>query len=189
MASLTEQAIDILDARPAGSYFQWGRELLKKLPNGDWRATKGTLQGEYASIDVVYALRPETIIAENRDFKLPTVVSNKITTAMRNKINARFAGRAEGLDGNKSWPKAEHGYAHALDVLRDYKIELDGVVNSMSFKPLSGTVRVNLAFTNAEDPFSPTPIENTMLIVSFAPRGYEGADRTETRFEVIAYLS
>lgn len=189
MSSPTERAIDILDARPAGTYFLWGRELLKKLQNGDWRATKGTLQGAYASIDVVYALGPETIIAENRDFKLPTVVSNKMTTAMKNKINARLAGRADGLDGNKSWPKAEHGYAHALEVLSDYGIELDGVVNSMGFKPMSGTVRANLAFTNVEDSFSPTSIINTMLIISFAPRGYEGADRTETRFEVIAYLS
>lgn len=189
MASLTERAIDILDARPVGTYFMWGRELLKKLPNGDWRATRGTLQGVYASIDVVYALRPETIIAENRDFKLPTVVSNKITPTMRNKINARLAGPADGLDGNKPWPKAEHGYAHALDVLSDYGIELDGVVNSMDFKPLSGRVRANLAFTNKEDSFSPTSIQNTMLIVTFAPRGHEGADRTQTRFEVIAYLS
>jgi len=105
----------------------------------------------------------------------------RLDSGTRRKANAGLI-RAK-LDGNGRFRKPEAAYSLALDVLRDYGIELGEMVSSHLFNPRpQGTVTVDLAFSNAEDPFSPEPITNTVLYLQY----------TELRdgvFEAVAYLS
>jgi hypothetical protein len=109
----------------------------------------------------------------------------KMDTKTRNKINSMLSNH--GLDGNKSFEKAERGYAAALDVLGYFGVEMDQVVNSHMFSQKKdghpqGSLTVDLAFSNKEDSFSPTPISNTMLVLSYYLKEND-------KFEVTAYLS
>jgi hypothetical protein len=88
----------------------------------------------------------------------------------------------EGLDGNKYFRKAQAGYSKAIEILQDYGIEMDEVVSSHHFSQPKGRFTVNLAMTNPDDIFSPIPITNSMLVVSF----YQ---MQSGKFEVITYLS
>lgn len=101
----------------------------------------------------------------------------------RTKAQVNRAFTRHGLDGNTYYAKAEHGYAKAVEIMGQFGIELDGIPNSMEFTRPSGRVSVDLAWTNQADPFSPTPISNSMLVVTFHKMDKTG------RFEVIAYLS
>jgi hypothetical protein len=97
----------------------------------------------------------------------------------------RLIGRVfklEGLDGNKYFRRAQEGYSKAIDVLQDYGIEMDEVVSSHLFNEPKGQFTVHLAETNPDDIFSPIPITNSMLAVSFH-------QMQSGKFEVIAYLS
>jgi len=103
----------------------------------------------------------------------------KLTPAIRNKVAREF--KKAGLDGNGRFVKPERGYVAALDILSKYGIELGGVVDSHRFKGDKGSVSVDLAWSNKEDPFSPTPM-TSMLALSF----YKLDD---DKYEVLAYLS
>lgn len=88
-----------------------------------------------------------------------------------------------GLDGNGRFVKPEKGYVAAVDVLSDFGIEIDEVVNTHSFaRRPSGSLHIALAFTNREDSFSPISIPDTELIISYH-------ELAPDRFEVLAYLS
>lgn len=90
--------------------------------------------------------------------------------------------KLEGLDGNKYFRRAQEGYSKAIDVLQDYGIEMDEVVSSHLFNEPKGHFTIHLAETNPEDIFSPIPINNSMLVISFH-------QMQSGKFEVIAYLS
>jgi len=101
--------------------------------------------------------------------------------ATRNKANNALI-RAK-LDGGGRFRKPDQAYSKALDVLSGFGIELGEVVSSHQFQARpSGTLRVDLAFTNQEDSFSPVEISNSILYLQY----------TELRdgvFEAVAYLS
>jgi hypothetical protein len=103
----------------------------------------------------------------------------KLTPSIRNKIAKDL--KKVGLDGNGRFRKPEEGYSKAVDVLGKYGIELDGIPDSHRFKGDKGSVTVDLAWSNKEDPFSPVSM-NSMLAVSF----YKLEDN---RFEVLAYIT
>ena len=109
-------------------------------------------------------------------------IPNKVDRRLREQINMALI--RSGLDGNGRFDRPEGGYVKALNVLADFGIELDGVVSSHQFsKSLENNmVRVDLAFTNPKDSFSPVQIQNSVLVVSFTKLG-------EHRYEAIAYLS
>lgn len=134
--------------------------------------------------------------AINAIYKLSRHINNLERSARRASKQARETARLdrkkrrlvnrvlnmEGLDGNTYFRKAQQGYAKAVDVLQDYGIELDEVVSSHLFNQSDGRFTVDIAFTNPKDIFSPIPITDSMLAISFheMPSG---------RYEVIAYLS
>ena len=104
----------------------------------------------------------------------------RLDNKLRRPIAAAF--KMEGLDGNGRFRKAQHGYMRAIEVLHDYGIEMDQIVSSHHFNQDSGNFTIRLAYSNPEDPFSPTSITNSMLALSF--------HKMETgKFEVLAYLS
>ena len=95
---------------------------------------------------------------------------------------ANDAMRRKGLDGNGRFEKPTRGYTLALDILGDFGIELGEVVSSHLFNRESGSLNVDLAFTNPADSFSPMQISNTMLHLQ-----YTRLD--DARYEVLAYLT
>jgi len=105
----------------------------------------------------------------------------RLDSGLRRQVNADLV-RAK-LNGNGRFRKPEEAYSKALDVLSTHGIELDEVVSSHMFKQRpGGTLKVDIAFTNDADPFSPTSITNSILYIQF----------TELRdgvFEAVAYLS
>lgn len=113
--------------------------------------------------------------------RMTAALSNKMDNQTKRRVLIAFKKR--GLDGNGRFDKAAHGYAVALDVLSDFGIELDEVVNSHHFLRPEGRLAVNIAFTNPEDSFSPISIQNSMLVLS-----WHRFDETG-KYEVLAYLS
>ena len=105
----------------------------------------------------------------------------RLDNGLRRKVNDKLL--RVGLDGNGRFRKPEQGFARAVEVMQEFGIEMDEVVSSHLFSPRpQGTVRVDLAFSNPSDPFSPESITNSMLVLSFF-------ELEKYRFEVIAYLS
>lgn len=87
------------------------------------------------------------------------------------------------LDGNGRFRKPEHAYNAALGVLSHFGIELDEVVSSHLFKQRpSGVLKIDIAYTNKEDSFSPVPISNSVLYIQYT-------ELREDLFEAVAYLS
>jgi len=100
---------------------------------------------------------------------------------VRQKANAKLS-RA-GLDGNGRFRKPEMAYSKALTVLSEFGIELGEVVSSHLFQARpSGTLNVDLAFSNPEDSFSPAAITNSVLHLQFT-------ELRKDHFEAVAYLS
>ena len=95
---------------------------------------------------------------------------------------ANDAMRRKGLDGNGRFEKPIRGYTLALGILADFGIELGEVVSSHLFNRESGSLNVDLAFTNPADSFSPMQISNTMLYLQYTRLDND-------RYEVLAYLT
>ena len=118
--------------------------------------------------------------------QLPCVIGSvvlssvKLDSTTRSRINNAL--ERTGLNGNGRYDRAQRGYAEAVDILANFGIELDGIVNSFEFTRPKGRVTVELAFTNQEDSFSPISIGNAMLVVQFERL-------RENAYEVIAYVS
>lgn len=117
---------------------------------------------------------------EPRD-KNPRLASVKLNNQFRREANRSLI--KAGLDGNGRFRKPELAYSMALHVLSTLGIEQDTMVSSHRFRERpSGALRVDLAFSNPSDPFSPEPISNSILYLQFTELGPD-------RFEAIAYLS
>lgn len=112
---------------------------------------------------------------------------------MTPKIRSEFGRRAKhvGLDGNGRFPSigralnAIHGILQEeYDVGGGVKMsmELDDVPSADLFRGDEGSRTLHLAF-KTEDPFSPLPIPNSMLVISWH------YIRERDNYEVLAYLS
>ena len=85
-----------------------------------------------------------------------------------------------GLDGNTRFRTPGEALSRASNALSEHGLEWDEVINSFQLKQPKGRMNVSLAFTNQEDPFSPTSVGNTALAFFW--------DTLETGIEAIAYL-
>ena len=108
------------------------------------------------------------------------VASAKLDAATRRKANAMLSRK--GLDGNRSFPKVGTGLAAIGEELTEFGLEWDTTLNAHLFMGDSGHTTLDIAFSNKEDPFSPTPISNSMVAVSWYKRETD-------KFEVTAYFS
>lgn len=124
--------------------------------------------------------RKQKEIAYSRRSSRKGPPEGKLDKATKDKANKQLA--ANGLDGNTYLEKSTSGYVKALNILSHFGIELGEIVDSFVFNKPSGRARVELAFTNKEDSFSPTAIWNTELIVTWH-------QMQSGKFESIAYLS
>jgi hypothetical protein len=112
--------------------------------------------------------------------RIAKVTSRKLDNRTKSAVNRMFNRR--GLDGNGRFKKGEHGLSKALEILSEVGIEPDGIANSHVFTRPSGRLTLDLAFTNTTDRFSPEPITNTMLVLTFH-------ELAKYQYEVVAYLS
>lgn len=117
------------------------------------------------------------------------LASGKITP----KIKAEFARRAKhlGLDGNGRFPSIGRAINAIHGALQDeydlggglkVSMELDDVPSADMFRGDDGSRTLHLAF-KTDDPFSPNPIGNSMLAISWH------YIKERDNFEVLAYLS
>ena len=104
---------------------------------------------------------------------------NRLDPSTRRRVNKAMQ---KVISGNEHYVKAQHGYVAAVEVLRDFDIELDDLIDSHVFNRDNSRARLHLAFTNLNDSFSPVPIKNAMLILAFYKRG-------EDDYEVTGYVS
>jgi len=109
-----------------------------------------------------------------------SVKAVSLDRSTRNRIAKQF--KRVGLDGNGKFRKPQDGYSRALGILSDFDIEMDDVPSSHLFNGDQGRLSIHLAFTNQEDSFSPIPIRNAMLVITFYKR-------MKDNFEVLAYIS
>jgi len=113
--------------------------------------------------------------------KVANRYQKRLDRKLKSLINRSF--ERIGLDGNSRFKTPQQGYSRAVDLMGEYGIELGDIPDPFDFKHRpTGSVRVDVAFTNQEDIFSPYAITNSMLIIQY----------TELRddvFEVIAYMS
>lgn len=105
---------------------------------------------------------------------------NKLETALRQSVNAHLI--KAGFDGNTPWPRLGQGLTHLTSVLSDEGIEVLSTFNSHLFMSDDGTVRMDIAFANAADPFSPVDIHNSILVIQYHKH-------QSGRYEIVSYLS
>lgn len=104
----------------------------------------------------------------------------KLDQRVKTKIIRAF--NKAGLDGNGRFRKPQQGYSKAVDILGDFDIEIDDIPSSHLFNRDEGSLTVHVAFTNPKDSFSPVPIDNSMLAITYYKRARDN-------FEVLAYMS
>lgn len=100
----------------------------------------------------------------------------------RTKSQATAALIKAGMDGNGRFRTLGEALSRAGDVLAQFGIEWGEVINSHSLNKPAGSVNVDLAKTNNEDPFSPADIANSRL-------AFQWYTLDNNQFEVVAYLS
>jgi hypothetical protein len=129
--------------------------------------------------------------------KLMVSIKNDKNILSRLAQQARTAGTGARLDNptkkrindqisrlikNRYFEKAQQGLAGILEIMANFDIELNDIVNSFVFTQPDGRMTQDLAFSNAEQPMAPVPIRNAMLVFSFH-------QMESGRFEITAYVS
>ena len=106
--------------------------------------------------------------------------SVKLDNATRQRIN--MALMKKGLDGNLAFQRIGQALNVIAEVLGDAGLEQDEVFSADRFRNDDGRANFNIALSNPIDPFSPTPVNNSALAITW--HKYESG-----RYEVLAYLS
>ena len=133
-------------------------------------------KGDYRLASVKRLVRAYT-----KDSKVANRYQKSLDRKLKSFINRSF--ERIGLDGNGKFNTPQQGYSRAVDLMGEYGVELGEIPNSFDFKPRpTGVIRVDVAFTNQEDIFSPYEITNSMLVIQYT-------ELREDVFEVIAYMS
>lgn len=109
--------------------------------------------------------------------KTPT---KKVTPKLRSQINDKLD--AKGFGGRERWRTPGNALAEAFEVLSQFGIESDEIVHSFALRNPSGTMNLQIAWTNNDDPFSPQPIRDAALFFTWTVlrEGY---------VESVAYIS
>lgn len=104
----------------------------------------------------------------------------RLDTGAKRRINADLV-RA-GFGGKRKFRKMGEAVNVALGILGDHGLEQDEVVSADKFRQPSGHTTIHVALSNAEDPFSPESISNSMLALQWS-------ELRPGVVEVIAYMS
>ena len=112
--------------------------------------------------------------------RLVRKASATLTSQQRRAVNQALV-RA-GLDGTVPWPRLGQALNEIGDVLAKNGLGHD-TMSADRFRGTDGSARLDIEFINKADPFSPIPIPNSILVVTYHQFEETG------RWEVIAYLS
>lgn len=106
--------------------------------------------------------------------------SAKLDRALKSAVNSDLL--QSGFDGTFMWPRLGQALNEIGEVLAKNGISHD-TMSADRFRGNDGQATLDIEFTNEADPFSPTPITNSMLVVTYHEFKETG------RWEVVAYLS
>jgi hypothetical protein len=110
-----------------------------------------------------------------------SAASGKLTAAMRNTVNKVLI--QQGMDGNGRFKSPNDALSQISKILGHLGIEWGEVINGFPLRQPQGTMNIDLALSNPEDPFSPTTVTNSMLAFQWYRMEESG------NYEVVAYLS
>lgn len=106
--------------------------------------------------------------------------ARKLDSKTRQKANSDLS--KAGLDGNGRFKRIGEGLNAIAKVLSRHGLEEDAVFSADLFRGQKGRRTFEIAFSNADDPFSPETIDNSLLVVQW--------HQFETgAYEILAYLS
>jgi hypothetical protein len=105
----------------------------------------------------------------------------KLDRTTQQKVNKELI--KAGLDGNGRFRKIGEAIAAIAKVFGRHGLEEDDVFNADLFRGNDGRRTFGIAYSNADDPFSPEAIGNSMLVIQWHLFEETG------QYEVIAYLS
>ena len=125
-------------------------------------------------------MRPSRFASVKRLVARYKAAAATLPSALKQKVNQALV-RA-GMDGNRPWPRLGQALNEIGDVLAKNGLGHD-TMSADRFRGTDGSARLDIEFTNEADPFSPTPITNSILVVTYHQFEETG------RWEVIAYLS
>lgn len=106
--------------------------------------------------------------------------AKRVDRTLRNQFAT--SAKKHGLDGNGRFDRVGKAISAAFDILSKYGIESGGSIDAFGLKQDSGSRRFDMAWTNPEDSFSPIPISNSYLSITWQLMD-------NNKFEVVAYLS
>lgn len=106
--------------------------------------------------------------------------SVKLDNKTRQKINAALMKK--GLDGNLAFQRLGQALNVIAGVLQDAGVEQAEVFSANRFMGDDGRANFDIALSNPTDSFSPTPIDNSMIAITWHKHD-------SGRYEVIAHLS
>jgi len=104
----------------------------------------------------------------------------RLDQTVKRKISLAFKGA--GLDGNGSFDEPQDGFRRALELMAHFGVVLTDIVSSHRFVGDDGRFTAEIGAPAHETFDPPTPIGNSMFVMSFHRRG-------TGKFEVLAYLS
>lgn len=106
--------------------------------------------------------------------------SSRLDSSLRQRVNAAL--EKAGFDGNGRWSRIGQALTDAHVVMGRFGIEPAEVANSHHLRQPKGALRMDIAFSNPDDAFSPDEISNSVL-------SFNWEDLGGGRYEVVAYLS
>lgn len=137
-----------------------------------------------------FNLDAKTAVSAARPKKAPKpgVLDDKV----REEINQKLTNN--GLDGNGRFFKVGNALAVAQSILAAFGLEPDNSMNANQFNGPEGRATIDVAFSNQDDPHSPLPCKNSMLVVQWYRDSLEdseddSSDPMQKNLEVLAYLS
>ena len=119
---------------------------------------------------------------ERKEAKKINVNSASLDRSVGSKINRDF--EQVGLDGNGTFERPASALGVINGVLANYNIQMDGMAGAdynLQTAP-QGSLLIDIEFINEEDSFSPEPIDNLAIKLTW----YE---RDKDNYEVLAYVT
>jgi hypothetical protein len=104
----------------------------------------------------------------------------KLDSSTRKRVNKDLT--RSGLDGNGSFRSTGDALNRISQVLNQHGMEAAEAFTAYELGKTEGNYRFAVAFSDPDNAFNPTPISNSLLVMSW----YE---RESGNYEVVAYLS
>ena len=140
------------------------------------------IMGIYKKMKPDYEFKNKTAfrVADRWIAKQADFTTGRVDPVTKRAVSRGFAQK--GLDGRGAFRTIGAGINAAFDILGKFGIEVGQVLNSHLFMGDEGSQRIELAFSNPEDSFSPKDVSNSLLVMSWYKR-------ESGNYEILMYLS